>query len=143
MEELSFFSAGGKKRCGFDSLLPVIFLFLAPPAWGLEIHKAFIEYHKFHPSTRTPIISEGQMTNQVSITVDTNLFWDVFWKNHIHGESTSKQFRGVGWEFELYAKPFFWIDVGYRHHSRHCLDGVFPFPYPVEESLFIRLNLKN
>jgi hypothetical protein len=83
-----------------------------------------------------------RLSEQISVVLNIKLLWKFYWWNRVHGESSDAQFRGVGWEFRLGVRPFKFIDVGYRHHSRHRLDESLPYRFPVEDSLYLRLYFK-
>jgi hypothetical protein len=120
----------------FFSLFPL-------SAAGLELTNVSIRFDKFHHSTRHPMFRFGEsMKESISIDVGINIIWKFHFDNYVHGESTNRQFRGVGWKFRLRFQPWQWVDVGYEHHSRHWLDMDPLFPgFPVQDSIFIRLNL--
>jgi hypothetical protein len=71
----------------------------------------------------------------VNIGVDMSLK-DTYWKNNIRGATTTKQFRYVGWEFEIGQKVHKNISVFYYHFSEHGLD-IEKEMYPLQDSVGI------
>lgn len=66
----------------------------------------------------------------------------LYMRHKIHGATTKKQFHWVGWQFDIGTRPFKWLELGFRHHSQHTLDGPSPgYRFPVEDSIFVRLNV--
>lgn len=65
----------------------------------------------------------------------------LYWKNRVHGEMDTSQFRLVGWEFEagIRAGP---LEFYRAHHSQHILDSQHPWMrFPVQDAWGVRLQL--
>ena len=45
------------------------------------------------------------------------------WDNTVHTETTNRQFRQVGWKFEVAAHLGSRFKLYYRHHSQHLMDA--------------------
>jgi hypothetical protein len=67
------------------------------------------------------------------------------WDNKVHGEATNKQFRQVGWQYDLSIGTGR-IDIFHSHHSQHLMDmdngggqqGLMAFP--LENRYGIRIH---
>lgn len=108
----------------------------------IEIERVTIRWDKFIQA-RHPMYRFGErLAERTAVQIDTRLFWRVYWYNEVHGESSDRQFRSVGWHFSLRIRPWPWLTIGARHHSRHWLDMSALRPgFPVDNSVFIQLNL--
>lgn len=67
----------------------------------------------------------------------------LYWHNNIHGsvDQESKEYREVGWEFEMGSRINRYFDVFYYHHSEHVLEQERSYKFPLEDSYGIRINL--
>jgi len=107
-----------------------------------------LNYYRFDG---TPRISEApiwQMTQGISLATEIRALdlskWfpaTLYWKNRVHGEMDTSQFRLVGWEFEAGIR--LWRVEMYRgHHSQHVLDAEHPWMrFPVQDTMGIRIHL--
>ena len=64
--------------------------------------------------------------------------WGLYMTNRVHGESTDKQFRSTGWQYEVGARWTDYVDVYWGHHSRHVLDDKGNGAFPLENIVGIR-----
>ena len=124
-----------------NGLSPLLALLLPLNSLALDVTEVSVKWQHFHKSARHPMILPPERpAEKISLNLNINLFWCVNWTNTVHGTSTDRQFRAVGWNFTLNARPFDWFEIGLEHHSRHNLDQSNPlFPFPVEDSLYIKL----
>ncbi len=64
----------------------------------------------------------------------------LYWRNRVHGEMDTSQFRLVGWEFEAGVRlgP---VEVYRGHHSQHILDAQHPWMrFPVQDTMGVRIH---
>lgn len=57
--------------------------------------------------------------------------WGLYWDNYVHMDSTNKQVRHVGWEWEGGLRIGDTLEVFHYHHSRHILEAERPDRYPL------------
>lgn len=121
-------------------------------AWDVvELQNVSIEYKKYLPGARFPLITSNglsprQLSDGLSIRVDTNFFKYLYWNNFVHSTTDSTnggagQFRALGYEFSFGFRPFSVIEIEYYHHSQHLLDAVGKYSYPLEDAVQLKLIL--
>jgi hypothetical protein len=106
----------------------------------------------FKEGSRDPLIDDAHLENrEIGQEVSLNMNIDVagpylYWNNHVlsytdrwTSDHRPGQFRLVGWEFEVGARPFEWLEVGYYHFSKHLLDYEYPTKFPVLDAGYIKL----
>ena len=96
------------------------------------------EYSVFEMDT-----SDGEKWNyNLSLRSDTTLHqtWAgrTYWNNRVHGMSTDRQFRHVGYEFEIGQQFNRHVGVFYYHHSQHVLE-MEKEDYPLTDSIGIKI----
>lgn len=79
----------------------------------------------------------------LDLKLDTNLFKHGgvvgYWTQNIVGESTTRQYRRVHWDFEFGLNLFKNWDVFHHHKSEHALDVDAQKSYPLQDIYGIRL----
>lgn len=91
--------------------------------------------------TQTEYWTYGAMVNFNVNLVRVNNY-RLFWRNTIHGESTSEQFRRVGWQWNLgFTLIPNKLELFHLHHSEHILDKAAEsnVNYPVRDSYGVRM----
>jgi len=133
----------------------VILLFmLSLPSYAfevLELDKLDITYRQYFKGGRVPLISNNinntEPANYLGLGLNINLLETLRWDSIVHSyvdknnATGASQFRTVSWEFSLYFSLFKWLDAGYYHHSQHVLDTNNKLGFPVEDAVFIRLDV--
>lgn len=117
----------------------------------LELDKLDITYRYYTPGGRIPLINNNinntEPANYLALGINLNILDNLRWDSIVHSyidrdtATGASQFRTVSWEFSLYFSLFKWLDAGYYHHSQHVLDINNKLGFPVEDALFIRLNV--
>jgi len=107
-----------------------------------------IDYYRFDGTPRMAQASAWEMTQGLALSTEIRALdvsqWlpaSLYWRNRVHGEMDTSQFRLVGWEFELGARvgP---VEIYRGHHSQHILDAVHPWMrFPVQDTIGIRVHL--
>ena len=66
--------------------------------------------------------------------------WGIYSRNTVHGETTNRQYRRVGWKFEDGVELGPKVRVWLRHHSQHALDSARDQHFPLENEIGISLS---
>jgi hypothetical protein len=64
----------------------------------------------------------------------------LYWDNRVHEDSTNKQVRFIGWEWEAGASWDRQVDIFWHHHSQHLLDQSSDMRYPLENHYGVRFT---
>lgn len=104
-----------------------------------------IDYYRFDGTPRLAQAPAWEMTQGVALSMQVQALdlsrWvpaHLYWRNRIHGEMDTSQFRLVGWQFEIgvHLGP---VEIYRMHHSQHILDAEHPWMrFPVEDSWGVR-----
>lgn len=130
----------------------------------LELDKLSLEYkqHRNYRDAYFPQYEtvEGECTKSkecmkygAGLNFDLNVLRvfdkSLSWKNTVDMDATNRQVRQVGWRWEagLFLGK---VDIFYRHHSRHLMEGqteqytsfgeLEPIKYPLRDEYIFRMN---
>jgi len=88
-------------------------------------------------------VEHEQWFGHVSAQWDLSLLrygdYGLYWHNNVHGEST-KQFRQVGWQYELGIQLGRKLSVYWEHHSRHLLDATSADRFPLTNTYGLEIT---
>lgn len=113
---------------------------LGEPIDFLSTKELFLEHQSFNARGRIAELSHYKPRTSTAIGMNLTILGPVYWKNYIHGHSTSAQFRLVGWKSELGVRLFNIVELAYHHHSQHILDDKHKhMKFPVEDSFVVRV----
>lgn len=107
-----------------------------------------IDYYRFDGAPRMAEAPSWEMTQGVSLSMDLKAVdvsrWfpaHLYWRNRVHGELDTSQFRLIGWQFELGIRIGL-IELYRAHHSQHILDAQHPWMrFPVQDTIGVRVFL--
>ena len=128
----------------------VIYLLISFPVIAKDLSKIvkiknlFIETEK-----RTNVNREYYLVNQKSAEYDFNLGLNLdlpmsfYYNNIVNSITDNSQFRFIGYQFEVGAKPFNGVDIYFQHFSGHALDQRFTEDFPQRNKFGVRFNFIN
>lgn len=97
-----------------------------------------IEYRRLLNKPRLLEIPGASHVDYLGLNLNLGIAGPVYWNNLVHIYSSSDRVRWVGWLFELGLK-ISKVDLFYKHHSQHTLDGVHPFmDFPLQDAVGLR-----
>ena len=80
-------------------------------------------------------------TNEVNFNVNTDILRYGYFNNTIHSLADGKQFQLVGWRYQVGAYITPWMNVEYKHFSKHALDSQGPWQhFPVEDNIGVVIH---
>lgn len=117
-----------------------------------ELNEVSLEYKAFSDGSFNPLIDNNGLTNkrldkELNLYVNTTLFKYGFINNKIHSytdrdeNGNPGQFRLVSWNYSLGVHITYFLDLSYEHKSEHLLDSTFPYHFPLENSINIKIYL--
>lgn len=119
----------------------------------IELKSADIEYRKYSSGGYNPLIQgygllDKEADSYIGINIETNLFHYFYFNSVVHGTSDKPlsynghgQFRSIGWNYALGLYLTNFLRLEYRHHSQHLLDHQGAYPFPVENSIGVKIKL--
>lgn len=130
----------------------IIFIYGLTPlySWGkdmsknVKVKRLYIETEK-----RVSVNREYYLRDEKSARYDLNLGLDLefsksfYYDNKVISTTDSNQFRFVGYQFEVGAKPFDGVDLYFQHFSGHALDEQYDRDFPQHNKIGIRWNIIN
>ena len=116
-----------------------------------EVNEINLEHKIFLPGSRYPLITNNGLGNNLEKELNLNLNIDVlkygYFNNHIHSMTDISpganygQFRLIGWNFHIGIRLTNFLNIEYEHFSQHLLDAQFPYDFPLQNSVNIKLFL--
>ena len=98
---------------------------------------------------RISVNREYYMKDEQAAKYDVNLGLDLefpatfYYNNKVVSTTDDNQFRFVGLNFEVGARPFNGIDLYIQHFSGHALDESYNRDFPQRNKIGVRFNLIN
>ena len=124
-----------------------VFLF-SPVAMGgdmrdsIKVENLYIETEKrVSYNTDYHMVNQDQAKYDLNLGLDLTLPATMYYNSKVVSTTDSDQFRFVGLNFEVGARPFTGIDVYFGHFSGHALDDSFNRDFPQTNKIGIRFNL--
>lgn len=137
--------------------LVLIFCFLFPVTGYafevIQLREVDIEYRKYSTGGYNPLIQayglqDKQADSYLGVSINTDILHYFYFNNLVHGTSDrpvsydgNGQFRAIGWNYALGLYVTDFLRVEYRHHSQHLLDHLGTNPFPVENSIGVKVKL--
>jgi len=81
----------------------------------------------------TQNVPNQSLTKELNLQVDTVILDYVYWNHKIHSQVDNRQFRVIGWDFQIGITLLQGIDLEYGHFSKHWLDFNTSVEFPVED----------
>lgn len=109
---------------------------------SVKVNRLYIETEKRVKTNR-----EYYLKDETAAKYDLNLGLDLelpatfYYNNKVLSTTDSNQFRFIGYEFEVGARPFDGIDVYFGHFSGHALDQQYDRDFPQRNMIGIRWNI--
>jgi hypothetical protein len=131
-----------REACFWICITLALLAFWASAHAGV-IHDASLEYSLF---THDPVLLELPNNigkDAIALNMNLALLGPLYWDNQVHmiNAYPGPSPKWVGWLFETGLR-FQVLDVFYRHHSQHAMDGVGPLGrFPVQDALGVRVKI--
>jgi len=89
-----------------------------------------------HENLRTPPKKE------VNFHINVDILKYGYFNNTIHSLVNESQFALIGWRYKVGLHVTPWLDIDYKHYSKHSLDtpGPWPFSFPVQDSVGVTIH---
>ena len=128
-------------------------------AFALGLHNVWLEYRSYDQGSRVATAPGYALTQGIGLRFEITQGIDLtgiglpvrsndrlfFWRNLVHGNMETGQFRTVGWQFDFGIRPFSWLEFSRYHHSQHLIDAWHPWPglgsFPLEDGWMVRIRL--
>lgn len=113
--------------------------------WFLQADEVSVTWKKYHPYSRHPAFySDEQMNDALELTLNTDILGVFYWDNRVHAETSTAQYRHIGYETKLGIRVFSWLEAGWYHHSQHGLDAAYPsMKFPAEDAYSVKIMIFN
>lgn len=77
----------------------------------------------------------------VNLGLDLDLPLNFYYNNLVTSITDSRQFRHVGYEFEIGNEPIDGVELYFKHFSGHALDESYGKAFPQANKIGVRLHL--
>lgn len=111
-----------------------------------ELKELYVDYTNFgylNKDERNPVIYPTPPSTGLNFGETMDLFWGYGYLDaEIQSLTDTAQFREVGLQYRLGARPFKWLEFGIWHLSQHNLDrdppiGYYPFMTGLEVKIWL------
>jgi len=111
---------------------------------AVQLHDAYVQYTRYFDGGRYPLITnagnpEGRLGHELNLSLNLDIFKYGLWDSTVHSMTDQSQFRLVGLESRLGARITPNVEINYYHYSQHSLDYSFPWGFPVQDGVQLRL----
>lgn len=114
----------------------------------LGAYPTFIPFQKSHnaylllDNEREWLDKKTSMIMNVDLICSSSNYICLFWNNRIEGKASNKQYRQIGWIFNLGLSLSDKFELGWSHLSEHELDRKTnsSLPYPVENVIYLEMK---
>ena len=93
---------------------------------------------------KNPPSDEEHWKDGIAAMFDLDLvkykLFDLYYRGRVHGETTDKQFRQVGLQFETGVEIKDYLNIFWFHHSQHLLDAEPVYGYPLQNFVGARVT---
>lgn len=104
-----------------------------------KIKKLYIETERRVMTNRSFYFNNPEsVTNDLNLGLDIEFPKTIYYNNRVVSATDQNQFRFVGLEFEVGARPFKGVETYFKHFSGHALDDQFQQNFPQDNKIGIR-----